>query len=87
MTVTDDAPTPDAALVPPPPGRCPVCQARFRASPICSRCGTDLAPLMRVAARAHAARAAGRAALARGDLPIALQWIALADQLQAPARP
>jgi len=42
---------------------------------------------MRVAARAHAARAAGRAALARGDLPIALQWIALADQLQAPARP
>ncbi len=31
---------------------CPVCAARFRNSVTCSRCGTDLRPLMRIAARA-----------------------------------
>ena len=51
------------------PGTCPVCGVRFRSAPTCSRCGTDLEPLMRIAARAWAARERSRSALGAGDLP------------------
>ena len=47
--------------------RCPACRAAWRAVAICPRCGADLAPLMRLAARAWALRETARAALAAGD--------------------
>ena len=47
--------------------RCPVCNARFRGTPSCSRCGADLRPLMSLAARAVALRNRARRALAAGD--------------------
>lgn len=50
-----------------PPGRCPVCQARFRGDPTCSRCGADLRQLMRLIIGAWRSRDASREALARGD--------------------
>ena len=34
------------------PLRCPTCRATWRGVSVCPRCGTDLGPLMRVAARA-----------------------------------
>jgi hypothetical protein len=68
--------------VPANPLKCPVCGARFRGSATCSRCGTDLAALMRIAARAWAARKQCRAALEAGDLPAAVRWDAAAKQLQ-----
>lgn len=43
--------------------RCPTCRAPWRAVVTCARCGTDLLPLMRLAARAHALREAARLAL------------------------
>jgi hypothetical protein len=46
---------------------CPVCQARFRGSRECSRCGADLATIMRLAAGAWRLRAAARQAIAEGD--------------------
>jgi predicted amidophosphoribosyltransferase len=46
------------------PPRCPTCRAPWRGATACPRCGTDLGPLMRVAARAWELRAAARAALA-----------------------
>lgn len=61
--------------------KCPVCQARFRGQPVCSRCSTDLAALMRLSARAWAARQRARAVLRAGDLPAALRWLSLARQL------
>jgi len=33
--------------------RCPVCQARFRRARVCSRCGADLEPLMRLQISRH----------------------------------
>ena len=54
----------DPSLPPlPRQASCPVCGARFRSTPICSRCRTDLSPLMRIAARAWAARERSRSAL------------------------
>ena len=47
--------------------RCPVCLARFRGSARCSRCGADLTPLMRLAARSHALLRAAIDALLAGD--------------------
>lgn len=47
--------------------RCPVCRARFRGSPACSRCGADLEPLMRLAVRELRLRRAARQALLAGD--------------------
>ena len=58
---------------------CPVCQARFRGSAECSRCGADLGTLMRLAAGAWRMRGAARDAIALGDLPRAR---ALASQAQ-----
>ena len=48
--------------------RCPVCQARFRGSRLCSRCGADLEPLMCLTVRAWQLRQAARQAFNTGDL-------------------
>ena len=58
---------------------CPVCQARFRGSAECSRCGADLGTLMRLAAGAWRMREAARQAIAEGDVARAR---ALASQAQ-----
>jgi predicted amidophosphoribosyltransferase len=47
---------------------CPVCQARFRGSGECSRCGADLGILMGLAAGAWRMREAARDAISLGDL-------------------
>jgi hypothetical protein len=47
--------------------QCPVCQARFRDSSTCSRCGADLGPLMFLIARAYHLRQDARRALQTGD--------------------
>ena len=43
--------------------RCPVCQAKFRGSGECSRCGADLTGIMILSARAQRYRANARKAL------------------------
>jgi len=79
---------PPAPPAPQPPGpRCPVCTVRFRDRTTCPRCGTDLTALMRVAARAWAARQRCRAALLAGDLDAALRWNGVADALHAAPAP
>ena len=60
--------------------RCPVCQARFRDSCTCSRCGAGLAPLMLLKAKAHRLRQDARGALQVGDHERALR---LAGEAQA----
>ena len=60
--------------------RCPVCQARFRDSSTCSRCGADLAPLMVLIAKAHRLRQDARGALQVSDHARALK---LAEEAQA----
>jgi predicted amidophosphoribosyltransferase len=65
--------------------KCPVCAAAFRGVEICPRCGTDLQPLMRIAARAWALRQKSRTQLQTGDLAGALKCAALAWQLQRQA--
>lgn len=52
--------------------RCPVCQARFRESRWCSRCGADLEALMLLAVSAWRLREAARRALGGGDFERAL---------------
>ena len=52
--------------------RCPVCQARFRAVRICSRCGADLEPLMLLAVKAWQLRQAARQELGAGNVERAL---------------
>ncbi len=52
--------------------RCPACRAAWRAVAICPRCGADLTPLMRLAARAWALREAARTALLSGEGATAL---------------
>jgi predicted amidophosphoribosyltransferase len=47
--------------------RCPVCQARFRGTARCSRCGADLTPLMRLAVESWQHRESARAAIAAGN--------------------
>jgi predicted amidophosphoribosyltransferase len=46
---------------------CPVCQARFRGARICSRCGANLEPLMRLSARAWQWRQSARQAIETGE--------------------
>jgi hypothetical protein len=58
---------------------CPVCQARFRGSAECSRCGADLGTIMGLAAAAWRMREAARRAIAGGDL---IRAHALAAQAQ-----
>jgi predicted amidophosphoribosyltransferase len=62
-------------------GRCPVCQARFRGTRICSRCGADLHPLMLLAAKSWKLREAARCAIAAGDTHRALALSNEAEQL------
>jgi len=66
--------------------RCPVCQARFRGSRQCSRCGADLEPLMRLAVRAWRLREEARSALARGDLAEARRLAEAAQALHGTPR-
>ena len=65
-----------------PANQCPVCQARFRGARVCSRCGANLEPLMRLAANAWRLREAARQALAGGDFDGAFRIAAQAQQLQ-----
>ena len=58
---------------------CPVCQARFRSSTECSRCGADLGRIMGLAAGAWRMREAARQAIAEGE---AARARALAAQAQ-----
>ena len=54
---------------------------------MCARCGTDLAPLMRLAAKAWQLREQARQALCAGDRASeALAWARTACQLQATPR-
>jgi hypothetical protein len=48
--------------------RCPTCRAPWREETECARCGSDLAPLMRLAAAAWRHRRAAAEALAAGRL-------------------
>jgi len=48
--------------------KCPVCQARFRGSGTCSRCGAALDSLMLLMAKAYQLREIARQALQAGDL-------------------
>ena len=63
--------------------RCPVCQARFRGSRICSRCGADLAPLMLLTVKAWQLRQAARQALDAGDAGRALRLATEAQGTQS----
>jgi predicted amidophosphoribosyltransferase len=49
------------------PPKCPVCQARFRGSGTCSRCGADLDSLILLIAKAYQLRDDARRALQTGD--------------------
>ena len=62
--------------------RCPVCQARFRGSRLCSRCGADLEPLMRLTVRAWQLRQAARQAFDTGDVGRALGLASEAEGTQ-----
>ncbi|HET6251214.1 MAG TPA: hypothetical protein VFE47_26260 [Tepidisphaeraceae bacterium] len=64
------------------PLKCPVCGAKVRGERTCSRCTSDLTPMLRIAARAFAARQRSRAALLAGDLPEAMHWSVVARRLQ-----
>jgi len=65
--------------------QCPVCQARFRGSRICSRCGADLEPLMVISVNAWRLREAARQALLDGEIGRAFALAAEAESLQATA--
>ena len=58
---------------------CPVCQARFRGSAECSRCGADLGKIMGLVVSAWRLREAARQAIAEDDM---VQARALAAQAQ-----
>jgi len=77
------APLPPKPRSPGLENRCPVCQARFRGARICSRCGADLEPLMRLAVNAWQLRQAARRALEGGDLERALRLALEAQGAQA----
>ena len=63
--------------------RCPVCQARFRGAAVCSRCGADLARLMRIAAEAWRLREAARRAMLAGEFGQAFDLAGRAQGTQA----
>lgn len=64
------------------PAQCPVCRARFRGARICSRCGADLEPLMRLAAQAWTPREAARDAMAQGEFSRARELAVQAGKVQ-----
>jgi rRNA maturation endonuclease Nob1 len=61
--------------------RCPTCGARWRERTECPRCGSDLAPLMRVAAAAWRHRVAALEALHEGRVEEGLHHIREASRL------
>ena len=63
--------------------KCPVCRARLRGTPTCSRCGADLGPLMAAVARAYRARQIAREALCVCDVEHAAESAAAAQTLHA----
>jgi hypothetical protein len=65
------------------PNRCPVCQARFRGAPVCSRCGADLSRLMTIAAEAWRLREAARGAIAKGEFGRAFEFAGRAQEAQS----
>jgi hypothetical protein len=80
-----EAPPAPLSVAPPSPAvenRCPVCQARFRGVPICSRCGANLEPLMLLSAEAWQLRQAARQALAAGNVERALRLSTNAQGIQ-----
>lgn len=68
------------------PLRCPTCRAPWRGVTSCPRCGTDLAALMGVGARAWQLREAARAALGAGRGPDACDLASAAFRLHATPR-
>ena len=60
--------------------RCPVCQARFRETRECSRCGANLAVLMSLAGEAYLARQMARRALRTGEVKAASAWAGWANR-------
>lgn len=63
-----------------------MCQARFRGTRICSRCGADLKSLMFIAAKAWTLREAARQAIEDGDFYQAAEFAEEAQLLhQTPA--
>jgi len=67
----------------PRPLTCPVCQARFRGSAQCSRCGADLSALMLLAAHAFLLRQRARQSLKLGNCQAALESIQAAERLHS----
>jgi predicted amidophosphoribosyltransferase len=61
--------------------KCPTCRAPWREAPECPRCGSDLAPLMHVAAAAFHHRTAATEALAAGRWSEALHHASEANRL------
>ena len=61
---------------------CPTCHAAFRGQMLCTRCGTDLEPLLRVLAKAYQLRSAACLALERGDAVEAFRFAKQAVRLQ-----
>jgi predicted amidophosphoribosyltransferase len=59
---------------------CPVCQARFRGTSTCSRCGADLGRLMLLAAQAWRLRETARMAIAAGDFGRGFELAAKAQE-------
>jgi hypothetical protein len=66
---------------PEPALRCPVCQARFRESSECYRCGANLMPLMLLVAHAYSHREAARRSLRTGNIESALADAQAAQKL------
>ena len=64
---------------------CPTCGAPFRGQAVCPRCGTDLAPLMRVLVQAYRLRLSARASLDSGNAAMAETLAARAVQLHRTA--
>jgi Starch binding domain len=61
--------------------KCPVCQARFRDSRTCLRCGADLAPLLLLIDQAYRLRQRARWALESGDVERAQEAAAEAENV------
>lgn len=61
--------------------RCPTCRAPWRETTECARCGSDLGPLMRVAAAAWRHRVAAMHAFTAGRIDEAVQHLRAANRL------
>jgi hypothetical protein len=63
-----------------------VCQASFRGTRLCSRCGVDLGPLMAIAIKAWQRRRNARQAIATSDYVRAIELVDEADAFQGTPR-